>query len=349
MVYRVLALSLLLLCCRTERLVQVPPCEPSEEVCNGRDDDCDEQIDEYLWQECQNECGPGRISCEKGEWSACSARLPTTEICNGVDDDCDGIYDEDIPTMPCYPLGLDHPSLDNGTCNYGKMKCVFGSMVCKDATLPQMETCDGLDNNCDGESDEGTEGSPLDVVFAVDYSGSMIPVIQSLITITSDWAIKYAPDGGASDIDVRFCLVGIPPDDPSGDSRVRVLTDFLSPGAFAAELARHPNANGGGIEPQLDAIYWTALPTNPLNLKWRPGTNHAIVVYTDEMPQTYGNPTVVTEQMAWDAAVQDALRVFVFTSDSSWSRWSPRPLNLPPAIFSGELDKVIEEAACKGM
>ncbi len=46
-------------------------CAPSAEVCNGRDDDCDGEVDE------------GGVCC-----------TPSDEVCNGRDDDCDGEVDE---------------------------------------------------------------------------------------------------------------------------------------------------------------------------------------------------------------------------------------------------------------
>lgn len=344
MAFKALALSLLLLACHEQKLVQVPPCEPSEEVCDGRDNDCDGEVDEWVSRDCSNQCESGYQWCRNGRWEQCSARVPRPEICDLVDNDCDGMVDEGLAVTPCYRLGLDHPSLQYGACHPGSQRCVYGKEQCVNDQVPAMETCNGLDDNCDGRVDEGTGGSTLDLVFAVDYSGSMAPVIRDLITATSSWASKYA-----SRQDIKIALVGIPRDDPAGDCRTTVMLNFSTPADFAAELARHPSAIGGGIEPQLDAIYMTAIPQNPLNLRWTPGSNHAIVVYTDEMPQTYGNPMVVTNQMAWTAAVDNGLRTFVFTSDSDWQSWSPRPLNLPANVLETELDKVIEEAACSGM
>ena len=50
---------------------------PAEEVCNGRDDDCDGDADEGLFNACGN-CGPD-----------------PPEACNAQDDNCDGRIDED--------------------------------------------------------------------------------------------------------------------------------------------------------------------------------------------------------------------------------------------------------------
>src|SRR5688572_25477772 len=45
-------------------------CTPTAEVCNGKDDNCDGQLDNLA--------------------------NPPTEVCNGLDDDCDGKADEDF-------------------------------------------------------------------------------------------------------------------------------------------------------------------------------------------------------------------------------------------------------------
>lgn len=348
---RILALLLIVTAfgCRPERLVQVPACEPDPdptEICDGRDNNCDGQVDENVFMACSSVCEAGRSVCTNGTWSACSARQPSAETCDGKDNDCDGTVDNNIPTTPCYPtaLGLNDPALDNGICNFGKMKCTYGKMTCQGATLPQMETCNGLDDNCDGKADEGTNGGNLDIIIAVDYSGSMADKITSLINVTKSWATKYA-----NRPDLKMALVGIPRDDPAGDCRVTVMQNFTDPATFATRIASHPTANGGGFEPQLDAIYFAAQTSNPLNLQWRVGSSHAIVIFTDEMPQSLDNPIVVTEKMAMDAATQNVLRTYVFTDDPDWRNWNPRPLVLPDNILEAELDKVIEEAACKGM
>ncbi len=82
-------------------------------------------------------------------WTGCTAATPADEVCNGVDDDCDGFVDEDLPTGG--PCQVDN---DFGTCA-GTLVCGGAAgMVC-DAATPAAETCNGLDDDCDGEVDEG--------------------------------------------------------------------------------------------------------------------------------------------------------------------------------------------------
>jgi hypothetical protein len=49
-------------------------CVPSEEVCNGKDDDCDGQVDELSPIPCE---GGGHRFCVAGSWSACPKRCDT--------------------------------------------------------------------------------------------------------------------------------------------------------------------------------------------------------------------------------------------------------------------------------
>ncbi len=114
-----------------------------EETCNGFDDDCDGDIDEGVANAC-GECG-----------------LVPVEVCNGLDDDCDGTPDNGVclecelgETRSCY-AGPDDTD-GTGLCGAGEQRCeTAGWSVCVGAVLPVTELCDGEDNDCDGDADEG--------------------------------------------------------------------------------------------------------------------------------------------------------------------------------------------------
>jgi hypothetical protein len=81
-------------------------------------------------------------------FSACNGQvLPTIEVCNDRDDDCDGNVDE-ISDASC-ATGL------IGECARGMFQCGSSGRECVQMVDPVVESCNGLDDDCDGETDEG--------------------------------------------------------------------------------------------------------------------------------------------------------------------------------------------------
>lgn len=85
------------------------------------------------------------------------------EVCDGYDNDCNGKIDEDI-------VEERNCGTDVGSCEFGKQTrtCYSGEFgawsPCLNGVVPAREVCDGEDNDCDGEKDEGCPGGATSII-----------------------------------------------------------------------------------------------------------------------------------------------------------------------------------------
>ncbi len=133
-------------------------CVPNgAEICDGIDNNCDGQIDELpiagLGVDCSNDlgiCQTGITACQNGAVVCDGGTLPAAEQCDNLDNDCDGNTDENNPS------GAQICGSNIGECQTGVTQCqAGGNLVCVGQVTAAAEQCDGLDNDCDGNFDEG--------------------------------------------------------------------------------------------------------------------------------------------------------------------------------------------------
>lgn len=108
------------------------------EMCPGEGDDCT-----------IGACA-GTLQCSGNGDTVC---VGPAETCNGLDDDCDGVIDNG------FDVGGECMAVVGGAEVPGTISCgPDGVASCLPRGEPAPETCNGIDDDQDGQIDEGTEG-----------------------------------------------------------------------------------------------------------------------------------------------------------------------------------------------
>ena len=109
-------------------------------------------------------CGTGVTVCSGGALDCSQTVFPSNEVCDNADNDCDGSIDEGVTTT----FYRDADGDGFGASAMTQTGCtppagyVGNALDCDDTTAVRNpaapEVCDGVDNNCNGISDEGDPG-----------------------------------------------------------------------------------------------------------------------------------------------------------------------------------------------
>ena len=284
--------------------------ELSQEKCNNFDDNCNQEIDEDLYGACYTGpegtlmvgiCIPGEMTCDAGTW---------------------GNYNDDEDFIPYY---------------------------CKDEIVPQTEICNGVDDDCDGLADWGEEMKDTDVLFIVDWSGSMVDEMNAVMIALNQFAQNFSDEEV-----IKWSFIRGPVAFGPYDERLEMVQDLIGFSDFLSSLAGMDTSTTSmstSFEMLLDAIYisvhnitatlpqpisnfnWagaagagtsvveSAPPLQNFDVSWRSGAERIIIVFSDEVPQSYLAPVLGIEEVKTAVAGTPQLKLYTFSKSAGATQW----------------------------
>jgi hypothetical protein len=313
------------------------------------------------------------------------------EVCNDFDDNCNDLIDENLVT-DCYngPEG----TLDVGICTGGQMICHQGTWgnhpsgdlpfvadFCSGEVLPLPEDlCSDQDENCDGIMEKEMEET--DILFIIDGSGSMNARIMAVVTALQLFSQNYSDQQV-----IQWGLVIGPSEVGGGAEHLYLAQNLTGFQQFFGVLSGIDQGDlTGGDEMLLDALYlalhnlpgvdvanlpfpipmlgWVGVgesvpPKHQFQINWRQDVNHVVIVFSDEIGQSYFEPGITAEMIQDTAAMAENISIYTFSlpghkedtfQGTGWEQlavggdWFALSSNAP-LMFSSLMD-ILDETAC---
>ncbi len=235
------------------------------EICNGIDDNCNGDIDEgvgTIWyadadSDTYGDAAVTTIACavpvgyvaDNTDCNDTNAAInpSASEICNGLDDNCNGSVDEDLIYDTWFADadgdGFGDAASAVATCDGAPAGYIADNTDCNDGNVDiyplATETCNGIDDNCNGIADEG-----IDLSIAISPTGIITLCKPDDVTLSAtpgydsyQWYKNGVALTGANEIDYTtnkpayYQVEGILGTCSSGLSEVQAVAVVESPNA----------------------------------------------------------------------------------------------------------------------